>query len=336
MSYAICVTGHLARLELESKLDYLVVPQLVLGCEVQVFVSANSAETVEKFHSKHYFKSSISDEVHANGTVDWQAYMGKNNWDVIRENDDNYSDSIDFENMQHYRVMTNNQGQSFGFHVDFYNMHSVYGIDAKLRIGSSRRNRSKGKDILVEWSGLHRLMDIIDAYESKVGAHFDAVARLGESVHVLDSVALPRLFDRQLKTLKWQENGGLNDRVYLLGRGGANCFLRSFYHEYFHDHQSLQNLFRFDKEKVAYAHAGTCRMALSTLQNCELPALDMHRKPDGQLCFTRDTFTTLNLNNKYNEVFSQCPKTLAIVSRTVEAQRNVSVDTFSEKNDDDF
>jgi len=289
--------------------------------------------TKEKSYSKHYLQSSISDEVHTNGTVDWQAYMEKKNWHVVRENDD-FSDSIDFENMQHYRVMTNNQGQSFGFHVDFYTEHSAYGIDTTLGSGSSRK-RSKEKDILVEWSGLHRLMDIIDAHESKVGAHFGAVARLGESVHVLDSVTLPRLFDRQLKTLKWQENGGLNHRVYLLGRGGANCFLRSFYHEYFHDHQSLRDLFRYDKEKVAYAHAGTCRMALSTLQNCELPALDMYHTPDGQLSFKIETFTALNLNNKYNEVFSQCPKTLAIVSRTMEAQRNVSVDTFSGNNDDD-
>ena len=316
-SIAICVTGQLARLELASKLNYLVTPHLRAGCRADLILSLTDHGNMRVNENLATSESPISTQLHKDGTINWSEWTMGN----VTPHGNFWADT-NFHNIEYIRVERN--GTQFVMHVDLFTPPTVYSPDDTLARrsdkfkGEPKRMLERERMHLAQWAGLYRCMDIISTAETKLDMHYDSVIRLRDDAVVLTEIQLPVTLGRDLVSINMMAWGGLHDNFYMMGRQGANCFMRSFFNGYYSYHKELLQVAPYNPERLALFHADHCKMNSTKLSACSLPILSTIFSTEGNMWLRSTTYNQLQKNGDH--IFKACPETLSLIKSALVEQ----------------
>jgi len=317
-SVAICVSGHLSRLELKSKLRYLVLPNKVQGHEISVFISLfKNDSTLESDFPSQYSphvkkKRDISISFHgALGTLKVLPFE-KSVW--------RYKGEI-FENIRQYSAFSDELGsrQHYDVVVDIREVPeipleptvSLFGEKSQ----SAKRVRRSHR-LLVQYHARHRCMSLIEEYEMSIKKRFKWIVSMrDDSVLLGDWLLSPRINTMESdekrhpsKMVKRSIFYGLScmgspvhgrlaphGEVFLLSRLGADCFLKGLIMNY-HLHRYRVQAWKIQNPNMYVGHvAQLCFGAMHTLSLCEAPILSMSYLP-----FDKDSTSSSNRSSDSN------------------------------------
>ena len=316
-SVAICVTGQIARLELASKLNHLVAPHLRAGCRADLILSLTDHGNKRVNKNLATGESPISAQLHGLGTINWSQWTMGN----VTPHENFWTDT-NFHDMDCMHVERN--GSKFVMHVDLFAPPTVYSPDDVLARksdkfkGEPKRMLERERMHLAQWAGLYRCMDIISTAETKLNMHYNSVIKLRDDAVVLSEMRLPVALGRDLISIDMMAWGGLHDNFYLMGRQGANCFLRSFFNGYYSRHKQLLQVAPYNPERVALFHADHCKMNSTRLSPCNLPILSTIFSAKGNMWLRSTTYK--RLQHEGDRIFKACPETLSLIKSALVEQ----------------
>lgn len=281
---ALCVTGQLSRLELDSKVRQFIVPNVAAGHKIHLFMSLYKKSDKRVTSIGETIVSSPNAKVNDQGEyeINFQSSsttrkkkIKRNKWVY------NVTHLIASTGSASYDVTIDLQDNV----MDFHPLDKVL-----LRQGATSSKWKKVDPIFREklhmsqWINTRRCMELIEQQEFSQGYHFDAAVRMRDDIFVFDKMLLPVDSTERLITLNCFNWYGLNDAIYIIGRKWASQFFRSFSEDYYIKHKQLnpkgQN-FIGNPEHWALHYSLKYQIPTRPASMCEIPAFPLVRTSNG-------------------------------------------------------
>jgi hypothetical protein len=213
MRVAVCITGQLPRLELDSKLAHLVQPNLARNATVVIFVALQAGEPVYNNGA-----STSCPRTRYNSTRDVEAALGPHLGGLwIGKHDANV---VAMSGFTRYR---NDLKPAPGWWAQL--SHSVFGTRLPNPEESTGYTLGRRKAQLRQFLVWREAALLMEAYERRHGAHFDFVVRVRDNGLVVGPLAVAPFTGYRAKACNsWN---GVPDKFGLFDRPTAEVALRS-------------------------------------------------------------------------------------------------------------
>lgn len=278
---ALCVTGQLSRLELDSKIKQFILPNIARGHKIHLFMSMYKHSSNRVNSEADQVQKSPNMLVNSRGQTDIDFL----NASTVKRRTNakplvyNVSQLVAISGAYKYDVTVDlNKNR-----MDFHQIHK--------RVASLGADKGKKIDPLVrenlhmsQWINTRRCMELIEQQEVAQRSYFDVVVRMRDDVFVFEPMILPDDATDFLITPKCFTWNGLNDAIYIIGRRWASQFFRSFAEDYYINYNQLHpenTKFNGNPEHWALHHADKYAIPRRHASMCEIPALQLIRTAHG-------------------------------------------------------
>jgi hypothetical protein len=267
---AICLTGQLVRLELASKVFNLIVPNLIEGFHVSLFVLLSDDvkhHRAAKLLQANRFNEQTS--LYSNfSATDLKAKV----WDRIREALDKKNRSSSIDNFElHVRLeppMQENFTITGKVPVENFN-------DRALRKPGNAKARFMSH---MRWqSGLRECMRWVQENEVREDRLFKFVMRLREDAYVFKEYIFTPSKYVGLTAQKEQGSNGVNDRYLIANRLYADKIYRGMTEDYYLDGKSHGEYWR-EPEMLVKRLVAYYNIELKLVHTCDFPFL-LYERP---------------------------------------------------------
>jgi hypothetical protein len=298
MKIVLCITGQLARLELASKFDNFIVPNLEFGRSFEVISSlysgvirhVNIVNGTEIF-SPHYDteSSNLFNDRGKFGQLE-ALHWNESIWSTLHDEN--------FRNIDEYivKVGTTTSGSTshnyFSFHLDLLDSsrEGFLEVDYDFAVKGDKFKTNTSAQLmrtqmhLNQWYGLHRCATIINAIELSKDVKFDIIIKFRDDSFIVKKFYMFRLdkFYTKSKESKMvtlhcmnANNKGIHDNFYILDRERGGCIMSAFIEFYFLQRNLLRSIRLVSPERLIPTFLKKCGLSYIGMSICSLPIISM-------------------------------------------------------------
>lgn len=269
---AFCVTGQLARLELESKLKNVVLPNLQIGHTVHLYILLdNEVQNVKQT----FWKFDYSNTPFVHFDVSKLSHFIKTHFDkssIYKDNQDNFK----------YFIRLEKPANAF-----YQLVGNVYPVPDKIihrpnpKIGSANPKDDKEPapkrfQNNMRWlGGLRDCVKWVQYMEFKQRMFYDLVVRLRDDSYAFDKWYIRyEFFGHRLTSTGSGSYGGINDHNFVIDREYADILFRGLIEDYYLN-DTLKNETWFNPEHHIYRLAETNNIVMQNSSVCQQPLIPL-------------------------------------------------------------